>query len=73
MHHFCTLGWFNPSPHDVDLYIFTNDNILDWSKHLSEDDSLNVGQMTSSHLTHYQTTNFRLFQTERICRRLFQI
>ena len=24
-------------------------------------------------LTHYQTTNFRLFQTERICRRQFQI
>ena len=29
----------------------------------------------SSHsdLTHYQTTNFRLFQTERVCRRQFQI
>ena len=24
-------------------------------------------------LTHYQTTNFRLFQTERVCRRQFQI
>ena len=24
-------------------------------------------------LTHYQTTNFRLFQTERVCRRPFQI
>ena len=24
-------------------------------------------------LTHYQTTNFTLFQTERVCRRLFQI
>ena len=24
-------------------------------------------------LTHYQTTNFRLFQTERICRQQFQI
>ena len=23
------------------------------------------------HLTHYQTTNFRLFQTERVCRRQF--
>ena len=23
-------------------------------------------------LTHYQTTNFRLFQTERVCRRQFQ-
>ena len=25
------------------------------------------------HLTHYQTTNFRRFQTERVCRRQFQI
>ena len=24
-------------------------------------------------LTHYQTTNFRLFQTKRVCRRQFQI
>ena len=24
-------------------------------------------------ITHYQTTNFRLFQTERVCRRQFQI
>ena len=27
----------------------------------------------NNHLTHYQTTNFRLFQTERVCRRQFQI
>ena len=27
----------------------------------------------SDWLTHYQTTNFRLFQTERVCRRQFQI
>ena len=26
-----------------------------------------------AYLTHYQTTNFRLFQTERVCRRRFQI
>ena len=25
------------------------------------------------HLTHYQTTNFRLFKSERLCRRQFQI
>ena len=25
------------------------------------------------HLSHYQTTNFRLFQTERVCRQQFQI
>ena len=28
--------------------------------------------MSSFLLTHYQTTNFRLFQTERVCRRQFQ-
>ena len=28
---------------------------------------------TKSMITHYQTTNFRLFQTERVCRRQFQI
>ena len=27
----------------------------------------------SESLHHYQTTNFRLFQTERVCRRQFQI
>ena len=30
-------------------------------------------EATFSVLTHYQTTNFRLFQTERVCRRQFQI
>ena len=29
--------------------------------------------MVETTLTHYQTTNFRLFQTERVCRRRFQI
>ena len=29
--------------------------------------------VSSNPLTHYQTTNFRLFQTERVCRRQFQI
>ena len=29
--------------------------------------------LPQSHLTHYQTTNFRLFQTKRVCRRDFQI
>ena len=29
--------------------------------------------MWDKELTHYQTTNFRLFQTKRICRRQFQI
>ena len=28
---------------------------------------------TGIELTHYQTTNFRLFQTEGVCRRQFQI
>ena len=29
--------------------------------------------VTNVHLTHYQTTNFRLSQTERVSRRQFQI
>ena len=32
-----------------------------------------VAKLMISLLTHYQTTNFRLFQTERVCRRQFQI
>ena len=43
-------------------------------------DSVDQNQITDrmqteleSTLTHYQTTNFRLFQTERVCRRQFQI
>ena len=37
--------------------------------------TLNIIQMycNKQSLTHYQMTNFRLFQTERICRRQFQI
>ena len=30
--------------------------------------STNAFYQASRHLTHYQTTNFRLFQTERVCR-----
>ena len=32
-----------------------------------------VSSHYSSLLTHYQTTNFRLFQNERVCRQQFQI
>ena len=32
-----------------------------------------LSELSSLVLTHYQTTNFRLFQTERVCRRQFQI
>ena len=40
------------------------DKVLDWSK---------LKQIADDILTHYQTTNFRLFQSERVCRRQFQI
>ena len=30
-------------------------------------------KVSSAFLTHYQTTNFRLFETERVCRRQFRI
>ena len=33
--------------------------------------TLNEAEITF--LTHYQTTNFKLFQTGRVCRRQFQI
>ena len=33
----------------------------------------NAMVLYTEQLTHYQTTNFRLFQTERVCRRQFQI
>ena len=33
----------------------------------------NLNLSSTNSLTHYQTTNFRLFQTERVCRRQFQI
>ena len=37
------------------------------------DKNLNVPETVEFDLTHYQMTNFRLFQTERVCRRQFQI
>ena len=41
--------------------------ILSFSINLYVQDGQNMA------LAHYQTTNFRLFQTERVCRRQFQI
>ena len=39
-----------------------------------EKDSIEVAKVEKVHcLTHYQMTNFRLFQTERVCRRQFQL
>ena len=47
---------------------------LETTKKLDSNDG--IGLCDYRHLvqlTHYQTTNFRLFQTERVCRRQFQI
>ena len=41
-----------------------DDKILDWSK---------LKQIADDILTDYQTTDFRLFQTEGVCRQQFQI
>ena len=41
-----------------------DDKILDWSK---------LKQIADDILTHYQMTNFRLFQIQRVCRQQFQI
>ena len=42
-------------------------------KYIVEKGKKNAGYQHFLILTHYQTTNFRLFQTERVCRRQFQI
>ena len=34
---------------------------------------LSMQSVSQNPLTYYQTTNFRLFQTERVCRQQFQI
>ena len=41
------------------LNALPDDKILDWSK---------LKQIGDDILTHYQTTKFRLLQTERVCR-----
>ena len=46
------------------LHSLTNDKILDQCK---------LKTVADDNLTHYQTTNFRLFQIERLCRRQFKI
>ena len=38
---------------------------------ISEITRLKIRSPVSDTLTHYQTTNFRRFQTERVCRRQF--
>ena len=43
---------------ELSLYVTETDNLTKFSKFI---------------LTHYQTTNFKLFQTERVCRQQFQI
>ena len=51
---------------DVNVQVnpLPDDKIVDWSK---------LKQRADDILTLYQMTNFRPFQTERLCRRQFQI
>ena len=46
---------------------------LDQSKILSSGNGLKARIVCSKELTHYQMTNYRLFQTERVCRQQFQV
>ena len=46
---------------------------LDNTCHFQAVNKVKSLELHLSHLTHYQMTNFRLFQTERVCRRQFQI
>ena len=62
------------------LRSFPNDTISDDSKiysvcrkHCKHDSSIEIWKLFDDTLTHYQMTNFRLFQTERVCRQQFQI
>ena len=50
------------------IFFFSN-NVFYPVRHLRSQ----LYRMQEACLTHYQTTNFRLFQTERVCRRQFQI
>ena len=55
----------------LDLYQTIPDFSNTGKEAFNLDDSIFL--LSDKRLTHYQTTNFRLFQTERICRRQFQI
>ena len=63
-------GLWRTLPNDIliIIIIMTNKIILS-----DGDKSWEPLDCSSNILTHYQTTNFRLFQTERVCRRQFQI
>ena len=55
---------YTPVLHSLSAYLTADDNILDRSKFKASADN---------RLTLSKTTNFRLFQTERFCRRQFKI
>ena len=70
---------FNPLP-DMPIlgffsYSFPKQQILDsfQTQRVKKTTISNFMKMAVSSLTRYQTTNFRLFQVERVCRRQFQI
>ena len=48
----------------IGIYLSMNRNLVDEEKMMIA--------ITKKPLTHYKTTNFRLFQTERVCRQQFQ-
>ena len=62
---------FLPFPREICIFFFLVAFILLSACALNSDKSkfLSFGKQ----FNHYQTTNFRLFQTERVCRRQFQL
>ena len=55
--------------HIVSCKPLPNDKILDMTKlKVFADEKFNLAKMTIALLTFSQTTNFRLFHTERVCR-----
>ena len=53
----------------IDSTVFQETKLL--TIYMVQTNTINLSQL--SFLTHYQTTNFILFQTNKVCRRQFQI
>ena len=59
-----------PNFNDLDKRAFEN---IEGKEKMLVTSIFSFSSMFFSLSTHYQTTNFRLFQTERVCRQQFQI
>ena len=69
---FCILSYPEFTIWATFILLFANALNLVESKILSFGKELSASLPEHISFTHYQTTNFRLFQTERVCRQQFQ-